>query len=84
MFIWGNAESCVTIVAASIPVLRVLIRDARASYAKYYVSEEGKSGQSSDKAGSGDEGSNLQSQNSNVVVSNDQPPEPERRRDPSP
>lgn len=39
LFIWGNAESCVTIVAASIPILRVLIRDVKTSYRKYYVSE---------------------------------------------
>ncbi|RKU41325.1 hypothetical protein DL546_004840 [Coniochaeta pulveracea] len=39
LFIWGNAESCVTIIAASIPILRVLIRDAKTSYRNYYVSE---------------------------------------------
>ncbi|KAK3335102.1 hypothetical protein B0T19DRAFT_6 [Cercophora scortea] len=40
LFMWGNAESNVTIIAASIPILRVLIRDA-ASSRRYY-----KSGQS--------------------------------------
>lgn len=39
LFIWGNAESCVTIIAASIPVLRVLVRDAKTSARKYYVSQ---------------------------------------------
>jgi hypothetical protein len=39
LFIWGNAESCVTIIAASIPILRVLIRDVKTSYRNYYVSE---------------------------------------------
>ncbi|KAB5578193.1 hypothetical protein GE09DRAFT_953002 [Coniochaeta sp. 2T2.1] len=40
LFIWGNAESCVTIIAASIPILRVLIRDVKTSYRNYYVSEQ--------------------------------------------
>lgn len=40
LFIWGNAESCVTIIAASIPILRVLIRDVRTTYRNYYVSEQ--------------------------------------------
>lgn len=39
LFIWGNAESCVTIIAASVPILRVLIRDVKTSYRNYYVSE---------------------------------------------
>jgi len=34
--IWGAAEAAVTIVAASIPILRVLIRDATTQY--YYGS----------------------------------------------
>ena len=34
--IWGAVEAAVTIVAASIPILRVLIRDATAQY--YYGS----------------------------------------------
>lgn len=40
LFIWGNAESCVTIIAASVPILRVLIRDVKTSYRNYYVSEQ--------------------------------------------
>ncbi|KAK3693299.1 hypothetical protein B0T22DRAFT_369447 [Podospora appendiculata] len=40
LFMWGNAESNVTIVAASIPILRVLIRDA-ASSRRYYKSGQG-------------------------------------------
>ncbi|KAH8884074.1 putative integral membrane protein [Thozetella sp. PMI_491] len=31
LFIWGNAESSVTIIAASIPILRVFIRDVKTS-----------------------------------------------------
>ncbi|PKS13135.1 hypothetical protein jhhlp_000477 [Lomentospora prolificans] len=38
LFIWGNAESCVTIIAACIPILRVLIRDVKSSAGRYYVS----------------------------------------------
>ncbi|KAK3364700.1 putative integral membrane protein [Lasiosphaeria hispida] len=37
LFIWGNAETTVTIIAASIPTLRVLIRDATNSR-RYYQS----------------------------------------------
>lgn len=33
LVLWGNAESAVTIVAASVPVLRVLIRDVRSTVA---------------------------------------------------
>lgn len=29
LMLWGNAESSITIIAASIPILRVLIRDVR-------------------------------------------------------
>jgi len=39
LFIWGNAESTITIIAASIPILRVLIRDATHSR-RYYKSKE--------------------------------------------
>ena len=46
LFIWGNAESCVTIVAASIPILRVLFRDVKASSRRYYLSGEGETGSS--------------------------------------
>jgi len=38
LFIWGNAESCVTIVAASIPVLRVLLREVGTTAKRYYHS----------------------------------------------
>ncbi|KAK5654592.1 hypothetical protein OQA88_7221 [Cercophora sp. LCS_1] len=32
LFIWGNAESCVTIIAASIPILRVFAREVKTKY----------------------------------------------------
>jgi len=38
LFVWGNAESCVTIIAACIPILRVLIRDVKTSAGRYYLS----------------------------------------------
>lgn len=38
LYIWGNAESCVTIVAACIPILRVLIREVKTSAQRYYLS----------------------------------------------
>lgn len=38
LYIWGNAESCVTIVAACIPILRVFVRDVKTSAARYYLS----------------------------------------------
>lgn len=41
LFIWGNAESAITIMAASIPILRVLVRDAAISR-RYYKSEDSK------------------------------------------
>ena len=41
LFIWGNAECAITIIAASIPVLRVLVRDATYSR-RYYKSEDSK------------------------------------------
>ncbi|KAK4233264.1 hypothetical protein C8A03DRAFT_39037 [Achaetomium macrosporum] len=31
LWIWGNAESCASIIAASIPMLRVLVREAKSS-----------------------------------------------------
>jgi hypothetical protein len=40
LFIWGNAESCVTIIAACIPILRVFVREAHTSAKRYYVSTE--------------------------------------------
>ncbi|OLN81960.1 hypothetical protein CCHL11_08634 [Colletotrichum chlorophyti] len=36
LVIWGTCESSVTIVAASIPVLRVLVRDVASTARKYY------------------------------------------------
>ena len=44
LYIWGNAESCVTIIAACIPILRVLIRDVKTSAQRYYVSNTNRSG----------------------------------------
>ncbi|OIW32896.1 hypothetical protein CONLIGDRAFT_695133 [Coniochaeta ligniaria NRRL 30616] len=38
LIIWGAAESAVTIMAASIPILRTLFHDLRASSRKYYAS----------------------------------------------
>ena len=43
LFIWGNAESCVTIIAASIPILRVFVRDVQTSARKYYLNTDGES-----------------------------------------
>lgn len=37
LFIWGNAESCVTIIAASIPILRVFAREIKSSTKRYYA-----------------------------------------------
>jgi hypothetical protein len=37
LFIWGNAESCVTIIAASIPILRVFARDIKTTTRRYYA-----------------------------------------------
>lgn len=59
LFIWGNAESCVTIVAASIPVLRVLIRDVATTAARRYYASSGSQGGT--KA--------LKSQNTHVAAS---------------
>lgn len=44
LYIWGNAESCVTIVAACIPILRVFVRDVKTSAQRYYLSNPNKSG----------------------------------------
>ena len=41
LFIWGNAEVDVTIIAASIPVLRVFAREIRTSARRYYISHVG-------------------------------------------
>lgn len=42
LWIWGNAEVCSSITAASIPMLRVLVRDAKSSrqYASSYHDKE--------------------------------------------
>jgi len=46
LIIWGAAESAVTIMAASIPVLRVLLRDVSALTRNKY-NREGSTGKSS-------------------------------------
>lgn len=61
LFIWGNAESCVTIIAASVPILRVLIRDVKTSYRNYYVSEQNDNDTASKR-------SRIRGQNSVVVT----------------
>ncbi|KAJ2907128.1 hypothetical protein MKZ38_007643 [Zalerion maritima] len=38
---WGSTEIATCLIAASIPVLRVLIRDAKSSARKYYNQEDG-------------------------------------------
>ncbi|EON97869.1 putative integral membrane protein [Phaeoacremonium minimum UCRPA7] len=58
LFIWGNAESCVTIIAASIPILRVLIRDAKTTARRYYIAND-----------EGDENGLKRSNTNTVVVS---------------
>jgi len=60
LFIWDTTEAAVTIVAASIPVLRVLIRDVRTNYAK---SGRSKTGMSRTAGGT-------RSKVSNIVMSN--------------
>ncbi len=40
LFIWGNAETNVTIIAASIPILRVLVREVKSSARRYYASRD--------------------------------------------
>ncbi|KAK0623837.1 hypothetical protein B0T14DRAFT_425921 [Immersiella caudata] len=37
LFIWGNAESCVTIIAASIPILRVFAKEIKTTTMRYYT-----------------------------------------------
>jgi hypothetical protein len=61
LFIWGNAESSVTIIAASIPILRVLVREARTSARRYYMTKEG--------ASSATRSRNGRSQHNTVVIS---------------
>lgn len=41
LFIWGNAESCVTIIACSIPILRVFARDIKTTTMRYYTAAGG-------------------------------------------
>ncbi|KAK3905539.1 hypothetical protein C8A05DRAFT_41503 [Staphylotrichum tortipilum] len=44
LWIWGNAETCSSIIAASIPMLRVLVREAKSSRnypSDYYAKETG-------------------------------------------
>ncbi|KAK1832265.1 hypothetical protein QBC39DRAFT_433348 [Podospora conica] len=61
LFIWGNAESCVTIIAASIPILRVFVRDATTTARRYY----GTAGADTHAAN----GYNLGSKSHTVVIS---------------
>ncbi|AEO70849.1 5889bcb4-e80d-4a4a-a150-786807b6c81e [Thermothielavioides terrestris] len=46
LVIWGNAESCLSIVAASIPMLRVFVRDVKSSrqYRSGYAEQTGTAG----------------------------------------
>ncbi len=47
LWIWGNAEVCSAIIAASIPMLRVLVRDAKSTrqyLSGYYDKEAGAAG----------------------------------------
>lgn len=44
LYIWGNAESCVTIIAACIPILRVFVRDVKTSAQRYYLSNPNRTG----------------------------------------
>jgi len=39
LYIWGNAETASSIIAACIPILRVLVRDVRTSRRQYYASK---------------------------------------------
>ncbi|KAK1585766.1 uncharacterized protein LY79DRAFT_518243 [Colletotrichum navitas] len=63
--IWGACETGVTIMAASIPVLRVLIRDVAASTRKYY----GSSGSGIDKSRIGHEASLKRTNTATVTTS---------------
>ena len=64
LFIWGNAESAVTIIAASIPILRVLVREVRSTARRYYVSKEGGTGSSGLRSRTG-----RNTQHNTVVIS---------------
>ena len=52
LVIWGVAETAVTIMAASIPVLRVLVRDV-ATTARYYRSKGNQDGYASTRGQTG-------------------------------
>ncbi|KAK0672391.1 hypothetical protein QBC41DRAFT_381220 [Cercophora samala] len=43
LVIWGNAEAAVTIMAASVPMLRALVRTARPSQRRHYYSSHSRS-----------------------------------------
>ncbi|KAK1758832.1 hypothetical protein QBC47DRAFT_409662 [Echria macrotheca] len=53
LFIWGNAESCVTIIAASIPILRVFAREVKT---RYYTTRGGGDTQNQRDYGNGTRG----------------------------
>ncbi|ERT03314.1 hypothetical protein HMPREF1624_01625 [Sporothrix schenckii ATCC 58251] len=71
LVVWGAAESAVTIMAASIPVLRVLLRDAHQLTLRHYIVSAGTGGgtdvRTADGAGAGG-GEEMQS-----VVRREQP-----------
>lgn len=68
LFIWGNAESAITIMAASIPILRVLIRDANISR-RYYKSRDSKAMELKDTSSGGKHSRTLTDSENNLVVS---------------
>ena len=59
--IWGTAESAVTIMAASIPVLRVLFRDLKSSTSRRYYGTNESDGTKNSRSS--------RSQNSTVTIS---------------
>ena len=69
LYIWCNAETCVTTIATSIPILRVFVWEVQTSARKYYVNTDGENntafgvGQASKK----DKRSPLQSHNTTVI-----------------
>ncbi|KAK3395474.1 hypothetical protein B0T20DRAFT_35804 [Sordaria brevicollis] len=69
LFIWGNAETAITIMAASIPILRVLVRDASISR-RYYKSGASKAIELKDSAMTeGKHSRTLTDSENNLVVS---------------
>ncbi|KAJ0143629.1 hypothetical protein CTA2_1251 [Colletotrichum tanaceti] len=64
LVIWGTCESGVTIMAASIPVLRVLVRDVASTARKYY----GSSGAHTDGSRFGHGGSGITRSNTVTVT----------------